>query len=137
MMIRFLIASFVAAALIAPVRPETGQLHLGVQRGMTYLPWIVIQHAPFVAQRAAAAGIPGLKRTLNHLHGGPAVPPGWLLYPHPAARSRAAVGLLGAAGAPSEPSGGARPRPRVDSQERVGGHGRRRVVELDARRATR
>ena len=78
MMIRFLIAAFVAAALIAPAQAETNTLNLGVQRGMTYLPWIVMQHEHFVEQRAAAAGMPGLKVTFNVFSGGPAMTDGLL-----------------------------------------------------------
>ena len=78
MMIRFFLAAIVAAVFVAPVRAETAQLNLGVQRGMTYLPFVVMQHERFVEQRAAAAGMPGLKVTFNVFSGGPAMTDGLL-----------------------------------------------------------
>lgn len=78
MMIRFPIAAFLLAALILPARAETNELRLGVQRGMTYLPFIVMQHEKMVEQRAAAAGMPELKVTYNIFSGGPAMTDGLL-----------------------------------------------------------
>ena len=78
MMIRFLIAAFVSATLIAPACAETAELRLGVQRGMTYLPFIVMQHEHLVEQAAEKAGMPGLKVTFNVFSGGPAMTDGLL-----------------------------------------------------------
>ncbi len=78
MMLRLFIAACVAIVSIATARAETEQLNLGVQRGMTYLPFIVMQHEHFVEQRAAAAGMPGLKVTFNVFSGGPAMTDGLL-----------------------------------------------------------
>ncbi len=75
---RLLIAAFLSAALIAPARAETGQLRLGVQRGMTYLPFIVMQHEHLVELQAAKAGMPGLKVEFNVFSGGPAMTDGLL-----------------------------------------------------------
>ena len=77
-MMRFLIAAFVSAALIVPARAETGELRLGVQRGMTYLPFIVMQHEHLVEQQAAKAGMPELKVAFNIFSGGPAMTDGLL-----------------------------------------------------------
>ena len=76
--IHFLIAAFVLTVAVAPARAETGQLNLGVQRGMTYLPFIVMQHEHLIEQRAAAVGMPGLKVTFNIFSGGPAMTDGLL-----------------------------------------------------------
>lgn len=78
MMMRFPVAAFLLAALILPARAETNELRLGVQRGMTYLPFIVMQHEKMVEQRAAAAGMPELKVTYNIFSGGPAMTDGLL-----------------------------------------------------------
>jgi NitT/TauT family transport system substrate-binding protein len=77
-MVRFLCAAFLSAALIFPAQAETNELRLGVQRGMTYLPFIVMQHEHLVEQSAAAAGMPGLKATFNIFSGGPAMTDGLL-----------------------------------------------------------
>lgn len=78
MMIRFLIAALVSAPLLAPAHAETNELRLGVQRGMTYLPFIVMQHEHFIEQAAEKAGMPGLKVTFNVFSGGPAMTDGLL-----------------------------------------------------------
>ncbi len=75
---RLFLAALLSAALFAPARAETDTLNLGVQRGMTYLPWIVMQHEHMVEQQAAAAGMPGLKVTYNVFSGGPAMTDGLL-----------------------------------------------------------
>ena len=77
-MLRFLIATFVAAALAAPAYAETNELRLGVQRGMTWLSFIVMQHEHFIEQQAAAAGMPGFKATFTVFSGGPAMTDGLL-----------------------------------------------------------
>ena len=77
-MTRFLIATLVSAALIVPASAETNDLRLGVQRGMTYLPFIVMQHEHLVEQQAAKAGMPELKVTFNVFSGGPAMTDGLL-----------------------------------------------------------
>lgn len=75
---RFLLAALLSAAIAAPAAAETAQLNLGVQRGMTYLPFIVMQHEHLVEQQAAKAGIPDLKVTYNVFSGGPAMTDGLL-----------------------------------------------------------
>ena len=77
-MLRFLLTALVSVALLAPARAETTELRLGVQRGMTYLPFIVMQHERMVEQQAAAAGMPGLNVTYNAFSGGPAMTDGLL-----------------------------------------------------------
>jgi len=64
--------------LAAPAWAETGTLNLGVQRGMTYLPFIVMQKEHLVEQQAEKAGIPGLKVTYDVFSGGPAMTDGLL-----------------------------------------------------------
>ena len=64
---------FLIAALLLGVtaaRAETTQLRLGVQPGLTYLPWIVAQHEGFIEKAAAAAGVPGLTVTWQRFSGG-------------------------------------------------------------------
>jgi NitT/TauT family transport system substrate-binding protein len=78
MMVRFLIAAVASLALALPAWAETGELRLGVQRGMTYLPFIVMQHQHLVEKAAEKAGIPGLKVTFNVFSGGPAMTDGLL-----------------------------------------------------------
>ena len=77
-MVRFFYAALLSAALIFPAHAETNELRLGVQRGMTYLPFIVMQHEGMVEQSAAAAGMPGLKVSYNIFSGGPAMTDGLL-----------------------------------------------------------
>jgi NitT/TauT family transport system substrate-binding protein len=72
------IAALVLAASIAPACAETSELRLGVQRGMTYLPFIVMQHEHLVEQAAEKAGMSGLKVTFNVFSGGPAMTDGLL-----------------------------------------------------------
>ncbi len=62
----------------APAWAETGTLNLGVQRGMTYLPFIVMQKEHLVEQQAAKAGMPDLKVTYDVFSGGPAMTDGLL-----------------------------------------------------------
>ncbi len=62
----------------APAWAETATLNLGVQRGMTYLPFIVMQREHFVEKQAEKAGIPGLNVVYNVFSGGPAMTDGLL-----------------------------------------------------------
>ena len=73
MMIRFVLTAFLSLALLAPARAETNELHLGVQRGMTYLVFAVIEHEKLIEKQAAALGIPDLKVTYARFSGGPAM----------------------------------------------------------------
>jgi NitT/TauT family transport system substrate-binding protein len=57
-MIRLLALLLLVAAI--PARAESGHLNLGVQRGMSYLPWIVMQHEKFAEEQAKAMGVADL-----------------------------------------------------------------------------
>ena len=59
--------------LLSTARAETDTLRLGVQPGLTYLPFAVIQHEGLVEKLAAASGVPGLKVTYSRFAGGPAM----------------------------------------------------------------
>ncbi len=72
-MIRFLITALVILGLTVPAHAETTTLRLGVQRGLTYLPFAVIQHEKLIEKQVAKAGLPPVSVTYNVFSGGPAM----------------------------------------------------------------
>jgi NitT/TauT family transport system substrate-binding protein len=70
---KFVFELLLALFLVQTVRAETDTLRLGVQPGLTYLPFAVIQHEGLIEKAAAAAGLPGLKVSYNRFSGGPAM----------------------------------------------------------------
>ncbi len=56
---RLLAVVFVLAALVAPrlALAEAREIRIGVQPGLTYLPFVLMQHGKLIEQRAAAAGL--------------------------------------------------------------------------------
>lgn len=72
-MFRFLIAALAVLGLATAARAETDTLRLGVQRGLTYLPFAVLQHEKLVEKQAEKAGLGPLIVRYNVLSGGPAM----------------------------------------------------------------
>lgn len=70
---RILLGIVVACLWFGAARAETDTLRLGIQPGLTYLPFAVIQHEGLIEKAAAAAGVPNLKVTYNRFSGGPAM----------------------------------------------------------------
>jgi NitT/TauT family transport system substrate-binding protein len=71
-------AVFAAVLLLGPGAPsrawaETGELHLGVQFGLIYLPVTIAAEQGLIEKRAKALGIEGLKVTLDRFSGSTAV----------------------------------------------------------------
>ncbi|MGE4044420.1 MAG: ABC transporter substrate-binding protein [Acetobacteraceae bacterium] len=62
-----------ALCLAFPALAETATLRLGVQPGLTYLPFAVVQHEKLVEKMAARSGIGGLQVTYSKFAGGPAM----------------------------------------------------------------
>lgn len=62
-----------ALAFGQTARAEIDTLRLGVQPGLTYLPFAIVQHERLIEKAAAAAGAPGLKVVYNRFSGGPAM----------------------------------------------------------------
>lgn len=72
-MIRILLTALLCLGLVGQAHAETDKLRLGVQRGLTYLPWAVMQHGRMVEQQAEKLGLPALQVTYNVFSGGPAM----------------------------------------------------------------
>ena len=71
-MIRAVLALLVLLVSGTVARAETGVLRLGVQPGLTYLPFAVIQHENLIEKTASAAGL-NLKVSYLRFSGGPAM----------------------------------------------------------------
>ncbi len=68
-------ALFAACALLltAPARAEVGEVRLGIQYGLIYLPVVVADAQGYFAEEAKKAGLPGLKVTVQRFSGSPAI----------------------------------------------------------------
>lgn len=76
---RHILAALLTFGLALPAaRAETDTLRLGVQPGLSYLPFAVIEHEALIEKAAAAAGMPGLKVSYPRFSGGPAMNDGLL-----------------------------------------------------------
>lgn len=69
-----------AAAALLPVRAraETAALRIGIQYGITYLPFAVMQHESMIEQKAKALGLPALAVSYTRSAGGTAMNDGLL-----------------------------------------------------------
>src|SRR5271154_2383686 len=63
----------VAAAIATPARAEVGEVRIGVQFGLIYLPVAVADAQGFFAIEAKKAGLPDLKVTVQRFSGSPAI----------------------------------------------------------------
>jgi NitT/TauT family transport system substrate-binding protein len=65
-------AGLLAALLLAvmPAQAETDTVRIGFQPGLTYLPFVVLQHEQMIEKAAAASGAPGLKVSWSRHTGG-------------------------------------------------------------------
>ena len=64
---------FLLVFLLTPIRcalAETAELRLGVQHGLTYLPWAVLEHEKLIEAAAADAGVPAPGGDLRTVLGG-------------------------------------------------------------------
>lgn len=60
----------VACAGWAPAQAETRELHVAIQPGLTYLPFVLLRHEEMIEHEAEKAGLPGLKLTWVIVAGG-------------------------------------------------------------------
>jgi len=68
----------VALMLVAPAAADVDTVRVGVQPGLTRLPWSVIEHEHLIEQRAKAAGLGEIKVEWFHFAGGAALNDGML-----------------------------------------------------------
>jgi len=68
----------IAAVLAGPAAAETDKIRMGVQPGLTHLPWAVIEHEHLIEQHAKASGLGELKVEWFHFAGGAALNDGML-----------------------------------------------------------
>ena len=95
-------AAALLPGLAAPVAAETNKVRIGIQYGLTYLPFAVIEHESLIQKAAAAAGLPGLSVTFIRSAGGDSMNEGssrtTSTSPRPASRPSSRYGRRGAAG---------------------------------------
>lgn len=64
--------------LVGPAAAEVDKIRVGVQPGLTHLPWSIIEHERLIEQRAKAAGLGEIKVEWFHFAGGAALNDGML-----------------------------------------------------------
>jgi len=64
--------------LVAPASAEVDRVRIGVQPGLTHLPWAVIEHERLIERRAKEAGLGDVKVEWFHFAGGAALNDGML-----------------------------------------------------------
>ena len=69
----FALSCLSAVMLVAPARAEVDKIRVGVQPGLTHLPWAVIEHERLIEQRAKDAGLGDIKIQWFHFAGGAAL----------------------------------------------------------------
>jgi len=74
----FALSCLSAVMLVAPARAEVDKVRVGVQPGLTHLPWAVIEHERLIEQRAKDAGLGEIKVQWFHFAGGAALNDGML-----------------------------------------------------------
>lgn len=72
-MFRVLMTAVVLLGLAATARAESDTLRIGVQRGLTYLPFAVLQHEKLVEKQAEKAGLGPITVKYLVVSGGPAM----------------------------------------------------------------
>lgn len=75
---RLCLLCLLGAIPLRPAAAETAELRLGVQRGLTYLPWAVIEHERLIQAVAAETGLPPPNVTFAIHSGGAAMNDGLL-----------------------------------------------------------
>jgi len=76
--ILFVLSGLFAVLPIAPAQAEVDRIRVGVQPGLTHLPWAIIEHERLIEQRAKEAGLAELKVEWFHFAGGAALNDGML-----------------------------------------------------------
>jgi len=68
----------VAVMLAGPAGAEVDKVRVGVQPGLTHLPWAVIEHERLIERRAKESGLGEIKVEWFHFAGGAALNDGML-----------------------------------------------------------
>jgi len=72
-MTRFAAAALALTLAAAPVRAEVGEVRLGLQFGLIYLPIVIAAEEKLIDKRAKELGLPGLSATLQRFSGSTAM----------------------------------------------------------------